>query len=78
MEITPKLSHYNRELVMFIFMLRKSGIYHNVIVIMPLINISKNVSIHESPFKCFFFFFFFFENRIFCLRNSLCKYPLVH
>ena len=52
---------------MFIFMLLKCGIYHNAIIIIPLINISKNVSIHESMFKSFVLFFFF---------ASLCKYSL--
>ena len=68
MEITPKLSHHYKKFgLMFIFMLLKCGIYHNAIIIIPLINISKNVSIHESMFKSFVLFFFF---------ASLCKYSL--
>ena len=68
MEITPKLSHHNKKFgLMFIFKLLKCEICHNAIIIIPLINISKNVSIHESMFKSFVLFFFF---------ASLCKYSL--
>ena len=59
MEITftPILSHHKREFgQMCIFMLLKSGIYHNAIVIMPLINVSKNVSIHGTCSSVVFFF----------------------
>ena len=58
MEITPKLSHHNKKFgLMFIFMLLKCGIYHNAIIIIPLINISKNVSITKACSRVSFYFF---------------------
>ena len=68
--LTPKLSHHDREFGQIcIFMLHKSGIYHNSIVIMPLINISKNVSIHETSSSASGFFSFFLENMIVLLEK---------